>query len=77
MKKPEPINKHIVCSACGLEWEKHGEKPTLEKCVELLKAELATRSTAAQWQGRVWSSNPSNAITALPLISNVQVGKAQ
>jgi hypothetical protein len=43
MKKPEPINKHIVCSLCGLDWEKHGEKPVIEKCVELLKAELAKR----------------------------------
>lgn len=38
--KPEPINKHIVCSMCGLDWEQHGAKPTLEKCVELLKAEV-------------------------------------
>jgi hypothetical protein len=43
MKKPEPINKHIVCSLCGLDWEKHGANPTIEKCVGLLKAELASR----------------------------------
>ena len=32
MKKPEPVNKHIVCSVCGLDWDAHGEKPTLETC---------------------------------------------
>jgi hypothetical protein len=42
--KPEPKPLQIVCSCCGLDWEKHGAKPTLAKCVELLKAELAKRS---------------------------------
>jgi hypothetical protein len=41
--KPEPITKHIVCSLCGLNWEQHGENPGAEKCIELLKAELARR----------------------------------
>ena len=41
--KPEPISKHVVCSCCGLNWEAHGPKPTMEKCVELLKAEVAKR----------------------------------
>jgi hypothetical protein len=42
-KKPEPISKHIVCSTCGLSWEAHGKEPTLETCVELLKAEVVKR----------------------------------
>ena len=41
--KPEPISKYIVCSLCGMNWDEHGEKPTAEKCVELLKAEMAKR----------------------------------
>ena len=50
MKKPEPISKHIVCSACGLPWDAHKARlkaktamPTLEDCVALLKSELAKR----------------------------------
>lgn len=49
-KKPEPVNKHIVCSVCGLEWEKHGSAPTVEKCVELLKAELVAARRHPYWQ---------------------------
>lgn len=46
MKKPKPVNKTIVCSECGLPWEKHTARrktvePTLDDCVALLKAELA------------------------------------
>jgi hypothetical protein len=43
VKKPEPRPLKVVCSSCGLDWEEHGEKPTLETCVELLKAEVAKR----------------------------------
>lgn len=41
MKKPEPVAKQVVCSQCGLDWDKHGDNPTIEKCVEMLKAEVA------------------------------------
>jgi hypothetical protein len=48
MKKPEPRPTAIVCSLCGLGWDRHeklmktkAEKPTAETCVELLKADLA------------------------------------
>lgn len=41
--KPEPKPLKIVCSNCGMDWEAHGPKPTVDKCVELLKAELARR----------------------------------
>lgn len=39
--KPEPVNKHVICSACGLDWNRHGAKPTLATCVKLLKDDLA------------------------------------
>lgn len=38
--KPSPIASAHVCSACGLDWKRHGDKPSLSKCVELLKADL-------------------------------------
>lgn len=42
-RKPEPVNKLVVCSMCGLDWARHGASPTAEKCVELLKADIAKR----------------------------------
>ena len=39
--KPEPVPKLVVCSVCGLDWTKHPEKPLLDDCIALLKAELA------------------------------------
>lgn len=52
--KPEPKPLNIVCSNCGMKWDAHGEKPTVDKCVELLKAELARRP---MWQANM-SSTP-------------------
>ncbi len=59
MKEPEPVNKHVVCSVCGLDWDRHEYKPTskrtIEKCVELLKKDLAEAQASlakrpfAQW----------------------------
>jgi hypothetical protein len=43
MMKPEPKVTKRVCTLCGLDWGLHGAKPTVETCVELLKAELAKR----------------------------------
>lgn len=48
--QPKPKNVKVVCEACGLDWAKHGEKPTLATCVDLLKAELASRPK----QNSVW-----------------------
>ena len=45
MAKPVPMPIKIVCSECGLSWEKH-EKATLSECIRLLRAELARRP---QW----------------------------
>ena len=41
--QPKPVIVSQVCSMCGLDWERHGEKPTTEDCIRLLKAELASR----------------------------------
>ena len=49
---PQPKTIKVVCSECGLDWEAHGPNPSLEKCVELLKAELAHRPTPSRpYQG--------------------------
>jgi hypothetical protein len=37
---PKPVVTAQVCSLCGLPWDGHGEQPTIEKCVELLRAAL-------------------------------------
>jgi hypothetical protein len=57
MPKPKPIAKHVVCSECGLSWEKHKERmktseaePKPEDCIALLKAELAKRPAFAYAQ---------------------------
>jgi hypothetical protein len=41
--KPSPKPTRVVCEVCGLSWEAHGAKPTLETCIGLLRAELAKR----------------------------------
>lgn len=47
MAKPKPVAKLVVCSECGLAWDRHtaGRKtdPTPDVCVGLLKADLAKR----------------------------------
>ena len=37
--KPEPVAVETVCSVCGLDWGSHGENPTAEDCIRLLKVE--------------------------------------
>ena len=49
MQKPEAVPAALKCSVCGLDWRKHGSKPTLEKCVELLKAEKARPNFEKEW----------------------------
>ncbi len=41
--KPAPVVVSTICSMCGLAWEQHGEDPTTEDCIRLLKLELARR----------------------------------
>lgn len=48
---PEPVVTAQVCSVCGLPWDDHGERPTIAKCVDLLKAALAL----ARPQMPVWN----------------------
>lgn len=44
MAVPSPVPKQMVCSVCGLGWERHKRRNhTMAECVELLKAELASR----------------------------------
>jgi hypothetical protein len=41
--KPEAVPVNTICSVCGLPWHDHGEDPTTDDCIRLLKAELARR----------------------------------
>ena len=45
MPVPKPVPTRVVCSVCGLDWERHGEKPGYEICIKLLKADLAKKPT--------------------------------
>lgn len=44
--KPAPKVEKEVCTVCGLDWKRHGKEPTLEMCVELLKADLVAALAA-------------------------------
>ena len=44
-QKPHPVVIKTICSLCGLDWDGHGDDPTAEDCVRLLKAEVAKKST--------------------------------
>jgi hypothetical protein len=46
VKTPKPTTKETVCDLCGLDWNRHGKNPTAEKCIELLKADLAVAQLA-------------------------------
>lgn len=41
MVKPEPVVTTRWCSICHLDWDKHGDDPTIETCVKLLLFEVA------------------------------------
>lgn len=41
--KPEPVVVSTLCSECGLDWGLHGEEPTTDDCIRLLKAELSRK----------------------------------
>lgn len=43
MSEPQPVVVKILCSLCDLDWPSHGEKPTTEDCIRLLKQELSFR----------------------------------
>ena len=60
---PEPVVTATVCSLCGLAWEKHGDKPTKDDCIRLLKAKLASGPTTT-WLMNSSTANSSTAGTA-------------
>lgn len=48
---PKPVITARTCSVCGLPWDDHGKRPTINKCVELLKAALAAERTKPFYWG--------------------------
>ncbi len=42
--KPQPVAVTVICSLCDQPWDAHGEKPSQDDCVRLLKAALAAKS---------------------------------
>jgi hypothetical protein len=46
-RRPKPRHVQTVCDICGLDWKRHGRAPTVEKCIELLKADLAAEQRRA------------------------------
>lgn len=49
---PSPVTTAIICSACGLSWDTHGEHPTLRTCVQLLRDELRKNQRARRVHGK-------------------------
>lgn len=68
MAKPSPKAINVVCSECGLSWEKHtaGRKtaPTADVCIRLLKAELAARPRFSSNNYPQTASNATSNLTA-------------
>lgn len=49
-KKPKPIPVEMICDLCGGSWKAHGENPTTDDCIRLLKARAFPISPeAAEW----------------------------
>jgi hypothetical protein len=48
--KPEPKSVKIVCTVCGLDWDRHrcasDSDVSIEECVRLLKADLSAKRPA-------------------------------
>ena len=63
-KKPQPRTVKVVCSECGLDWNRHTtEAPSLADCVRLLKQELAKRP--------IWNSQASATGSPIPFYGTV------
>lgn len=76
MAKPKPVPTGVVCSKCGLKWDDHGENPTLETCIVLLRRELMRRPalrSALPYQGSV-SGQPLNAASSQTVPATVTHG---
>lgn len=44
--RPTPVITSEVCSVCGLDWARHGDKPTAKTCIDLLRIDLASARVA-------------------------------
>lgn len=82
MNKPEPKATNVVCTECGLDWEKHlkgprKKNPTLEDCVRVLKAELAARPKLHPFQFPQSGYNPTQVARAYNGLSGNTIWKVQ
>lgn len=60
---PTPVVTAQVCSVCGLSWDDHGDEPTVETCVGLLKSALEA-ARRAPWI-TVERTTPTTPITPI------------
>jgi hypothetical protein len=67
--KPEPIVVSTICSQCGLNWDLHGDNPSLLDCIRLLKAEIAKPCQHWTWSYPATVS-PLGPVTNTPWITN-------
>lgn len=51
---PKPVVVKTICSMCDLDWEDHGDNPTTEDCIRLLKAEVAKKSSGCTHYHYPW-----------------------
>lgn len=78
-KKPEARVVSEVCSMCGLDWARHGAKPTTETCIRLLASDLAAANERAN---RVPYSYPvpypvyPRPFMSYPLVWSAAIGSA-
>jgi hypothetical protein len=41
---PTPVTVYQECDLCGMDWAEHGENPTTDDCIALLKMALVLKS---------------------------------
>ena len=60
---PKPVVVKTICSMCGLDWDAHGDSPTTEDCIRLLKAEIDKKPSGCThyhydwWYRYGWTPN--------------------
>lgn len=77
---PKPVVVKTICSMCGLDWDDHGDSPTTEDCIRLLKVEAAKQRSCGcyhwHWQGTYtypyWQVNTAGANTQISYTSGLQ-----
>jgi len=52
MRKPQPVNKYVVCSVCDFPWSMHGDDPTLMDCIRILKQHVVRPQPYWDWTWR-------------------------